>query len=178
MIQEIKNGDQTAVSRLYREYRPDFIAWMTSRYHCTTLTARDIYQDTMLTITTKAQRGELDDIKCTMKTYIYGVAKNKYRELLRRERKYVQADQETLDVIEHHEPMQEDHEDLALLKEALIQLGEPCKTILELYYFHGMQMEEILDHMPYKNSKTVKNMKYKCLLRLRGIFHNIRKDKR
>ena len=34
-----------------------------------------------------------------------------------------------------------------------------------------MRMEEIKDMLVYKNSNTVKNMKYKCLVRLREIYH-------
>jgi len=48
-------------------------------------------------------------------------------------------------------------------------LGEPGRTILELYYYHGKNMEEIAELLQYKNSATAKNLKYKSLLRLKKI---------
>ncbi len=51
----------------------------------------------------------------------------------------------------------------------LDKLGEPGRTILELYYYHGKSMEEIAKMLHYKNSATAKNLKYKCLLRLKKI---------
>jgi hypothetical protein len=38
------------------------------------------------------------------------------------------------------------------------------------YYYHSMSMEEIADRMNYKNRFTSKNLKYKCINRLRRIY--------
>jgi RNA polymerase sigma-70 factor (ECF subfamily) len=176
MIQRLKNGDQTVLSQLYRQHRTDFIVWMTSRYKCNEETARDIYQDTMLTITIKAQNGELDHIESSLKTYIYGVAKNKYREYIRLDSRYLQLEDKILEEFKNSEPLQSRQKEIDLVKRSLVKLGEPCKSILELYYFHGMSMEEIMEHLTYKNANTVKNMKYKCFMRLKEIFHRDRKN--
>ena len=59
---------------------------------------------------------------------------------------------------------------LQLVSKGLEKLGEPCKTLLELYYFHDMSMDQIAENLDYKNRATAKNLKYKCLNRLRNIF--------
>jgi len=48
-------------------------------------------------------------------------------------------------------------------------LSEPCKTILELFYFKGYTIEEISQIMGYKNKNTTKNMKYKCIMKVKKI---------
>lgn len=56
------------------------------------------------------------------------------------------------------------------VENSLIQLGEPCRRILELFYYHQKTMDQISELMEYKNKQTVRNLKYKCLIRLRQIF--------
>ena len=64
---------------------------------------------------------------------------------------------------------------LECVEKGLEKLGEPGRTILELYYYHGKSMEEIAELLHYKNSATAKNIKYKCLLRLKKICHEEQK---
>jgi DNA-directed RNA polymerase specialized sigma24 family protein len=59
-----------------------------------------------------------------------------------------------------------------MVESCLGQVGEPAKTILELYYYHGMSMEEIAQKLNYKNADTAKNLKYKSLIKLKKIFQN------
>ncbi len=170
MIQELKAGDQQVIGQLYRQHRNDFIHWMSSRYNCDQEVARDVYQSTILAISMKAQKGDLDDLDCSIKTYIFGVAKNKYREYLRSNGRYTHAEDTAWENIREPEVDKTDPELIKLVKNSLADLGEPCKTVLELYYFHDLSMQEIGDKLNYKNANTVKNMKYKCMVRLRDIF--------
>jgi RNA polymerase sigma-70 factor (ECF subfamily) len=174
MITQLKHGNQKVLGQLYRQYRTDFLAWMTSHYKCSREVARDVYQDTIFTIMTKAQKGELDNLESSLKTYLFGVGKNKYREYIRKNNKYLQVEDKAWDSLV--EPVNEEsmEDEVARVKRCLISLGDPCKTVLELYYFHSMSMEEIAEKLPYKNRNTVKNMKYKCLIRLKEIFRDDR----
>ena len=54
-----------------------------------------------------------------------------------------------------------------LLNRILDDLGEPCKEILKLFYFNNLSADEIAEIMDYKNGNTVKNLKYKCLQRIK-----------
>ena len=60
---------------------------------------------------------------------------------------------------------------LGMVETCLEQIGDPAKSLLELYYYHGMSMEEIAQKLGYKNSSTVKNLKYKFLNRLRKLYN-------
>lgn len=64
-------------------------------------------------------------------------------------------------------------ERMALLREALDHLGEPCREIIELRYFGDLSYEEISNTLQL-NVKTVSSRLSKCLDRLediaRGVF--------
>lgn len=63
-------------------------------------------------------------------------------------------------------------EQAALLQEALGQLGEPCREIIELRYFADLSYEEISAELKL-NPKTVSSRLSKCLDRLEAIAKKI-----
>ena len=65
---------------------------------------------------------------------------------------------------------EEKEELLQMVERSLAQLGDPCKQILEKFYYHHKSNVDIAEELDYKNADTVKNLKYKCLQRLKKIF--------
>src|ERR1043166_5746619 len=63
-------------------------------------------------------------------------------------------------------------EQLTLVRQALDQVGEPCREILELRYFGDLSYEE-LSRTLQLNPKTVSSRLSKCLDRLEGIARKI-----
>src|SRR5215813_9422090 len=63
-------------------------------------------------------------------------------------------------------------EKMALVREALDALGEPCREIIELRYFGDLSYEE-LSHALNLNPKTVSSRLSKCLDRLEAIARQI-----
>jgi RNA polymerase sigma-70 factor, ECF subfamily len=63
-------------------------------------------------------------------------------------------------------------EQLALVHQALDQLGEPCREIIELRYFGDLSYDEISLSLSL-NPKTVSSRLSKCLDRLEGIARPI-----
>jgi RNA polymerase sigma-70 factor (ECF subfamily) len=63
-------------------------------------------------------------------------------------------------------------EQVALVHQALEQLGEPCREIIELRYFGDLSYEEISRALDL-NPKTVSSRLSKCLDRLEGIARAI-----
>ncbi|MDH3244768.1 MAG: sigma-70 family RNA polymerase sigma factor [Saprospiraceae bacterium] len=170
MLKQLTQSDQKKLAAIYRQYRSEFIAWMTSHYPVGEDVARDIYQNTFITMSAKLQNGEIDKLQCSTKTYLFGIAKNKYREYVRRNGR-AEKIHESIEQKIDSSPSEQQNRDLQImLNKALDCLGEPCRSVLELYYFHGLSMDEIQSHFRYKNNGTAKNMKYKCLVRLRRIF--------
>jgi len=170
IIQKIKNGDQHQVGKIYRTYRNEFIAWITSRYNCDKELAKDLYQTSIMILVENIHSGKLTGISSGLKTYLFAIGKNQFLKRLKedaRERKVglemTIGEEEDLDVEKREKQFE-------VLEICLEKLGDPCKSLLQLYYYHEMSMDEICNHLEYKNRDTVKTIKYKCLARLKKLF--------
>ena len=108
----------------------------------------------------------------SIKTYLFAIGKHKILEEKKASVKFIpKIDDQIPDIPEVGKWEDEMYEEsLQLVESCLEKLGEPCRSLLELYYYHSMSMEEIADRMNYKNRFTSKNLKYKCINRLRRIY--------
>ncbi len=171
MHQKLDKANQLELANIYRTHRAEFIAWMQTHYSCSAEEARDIYQETMITFGDKMNTGQANHLQSSTKTCIYGIAKNKYKEYRRRNRPHAELLDEFRNLSEEERQDDADFaQKMKLVTKCLAELGEPGKSILELFYYHGMSIEDIRKHLGYKNIATTKNMKYKCLVRLRDMF--------
>jgi RNA polymerase sigma-70 factor (ECF subfamily) len=68
------------------------------------------------------------------------------------------------------EPDEPEYEEsFQLARRALQKLGDPCRKLIELFYYEKKSITEIADEMDYKNPETAKNQKCKCMARLRKL---------
>ena len=173
IIRNIKNGDQDQLALVYRSFKSEFIAWICSRYQCSRDEARDLYQAAIIILHQNILNDKLKQLKSSLKTYLFAIGKNKFLELKKAEARFVNTvDTDAMDVETVTTWEREEYElKLEQVESGLEMLGDPCKTILELFYYHGMTMDDIAEHLAYKNRDTTKNLKYKCLNRLRKIFN-------
>ena len=174
IVEDIRKGSRKQLAFVYRTYRSEFIAWLTSNYQCSRDEARDIYQVSILTLQENIVNDKLKQLSSNLKTYLFAIGKHKFQEYRREENRISRhADAENLELeeISSMEALDKEHK-LQLMETSLDELGDPCRTLLELYYFHGMTMDEIADRLGYKNRDTTKNLKCKCIVRLRKIFHD------
>ena len=108
----------------------------------------------------------------TVKTYLFAIGRNKALELNKKSNRFVSDT--TTDLVDDSVDSKRDHlalnKDLETVSSSLTKLGDPCKTILTLYYYKRLSMDQIADQLGYNNKDTAKNMKYKCMKRLREIF--------
>jgi len=60
---------------------------------------------------------------------------------------------------------------LELVKEEYERLGDPCRELLNRFYFKKESMREIAAHFSWTEA-SAKNNKYRCLQRLRNMVIN------
>lgn len=169
LIQIDRNG---ALSKIYQEYRVEFISWATKHYGCSTDEAKDCYQNAIIILYENIVSGKLKELNSTTKTYLFAIGKNKIRELKRQENRKESLNAEVDSVAE--ESVEEyPAEAIQLALQSIDKLGEPCRTLLQEFYFHKSTMQQIMIKLGYKNEDTTKNQKYKCLMRLRKIYHEL-----
>lgn len=173
-ILSIKKDGNRALTDLYTLYRSDCLHWIKTNFNIQENDALDIFQLSVVILYDNVLTGRLATLSTDIKTYLYGIARNKAYELLRKEKKNESALKATA-IMEY--VTQESETELKLENQlttmliCLEKLGDPCKSLLQLFYYSDMDMEQIGLLMGYKNADTVKNQKYKCLKRLQKIFN-------
>jgi len=177
IIALIRNGENQVIDDIYIKFRQPFVKWASWKYQIEKDNAMEIFKYAVVIFYDNIVSGKIDSLGCTIKTYLFAIGKNKIREQLRlNARSRPKAGSEILDQLISEENYL-DHKDACdyfeIVRKAMQQLGNPCDQILEYYYYYSMSMLEITKKMEYKNTDTVKNMKYKCLKRLQRICARI-----
>lgn len=175
-ISKIKKEGNEALGEIYTKYRDEFISWLIKQYRCDYETAKDIYQLVIIIFYDNVRHGKLTELRSNLKTYLFAIGKNKYYEHLKKSSKFVQKDDFATESGSNGEEIQEKIEkefQLEQLEQSLVALGDPCQSLLKLFYYEKKSMDEITKILDYKNRETTKNQKYKCLNRLRKIHFKI-----
>ena len=169
LIFRLQKGDKSALEEIYRKYRTSFVNWITFAHKCSAEQAIDIFQYSIISFYENVVEGSIEEMnEAGIKTYLFSIGKNK---LLYDTRKLSKISfQEELEDLEFEES--DDLNEISLERKELLNrilddLGEPCKEILKLFYFNNLSADEIAEIMDYKNGNTVKNLKYKCLQRIK-----------
>lgn len=170
LIEQILDSKRAngAIALLYREHYE-----LLARYILTNSgsnqDAQDIFQDVVVAFihTVKSGRFRGDS---SIKTFLYALNKNLWlNELKRRGRsikREVRYEMENEKKIEAIDKIIESREAGRHLLQIMNELGESCKQILLLFYYHNQSMKEIAEKTEYENEQVVRNKKYKCLKKL------------
>lgn len=173
MILRLRRGDKSALEEIYRRFRPSFIKWITYSHKCSHEQAIDIFQYAILSFYENVLEDVIEEMNdAGIKTYLYSIGKNKLLSDTRKDSKLSfneeYEDHLLLDEIDDHS---QDTEARSLkVKNVIESLQEPCADILRLFYFNNLSNDEIAEILGYKNGNTVKNLKYKCIQRIKRLL--------
>jgi RNA polymerase sigma-70 factor (ECF subfamily) len=167
IIARIREGDGQAFEEIYTELREPFIAWSLKNYEGTRDHAVEFYQMAILIFYDNIQQGKLTELHSSVKSYLFAIGKNKWREYYREKQRAAPGSAIDLTHLIVEASSEEYDIDLQLIKEGLAGLGEPCRQLLEAFYYQGMNLDEIVLRFGYKNKDAAKTAKYKCLQRLK-----------
>lgn len=169
-ITQIKNNEEVALTNLYKEYRTPAIKWMGSKYDINKEDAVEIFQQSVLALYTKVIQQKVVHANSSLKSYLYGIIKNKIHEY-RRQKTTVPITTEPLSIANTDTNTEHDHSKrITVVKNQLQSMGDPCRRLLNYFYLQQYTIEEISQIMGYKNKDTVKTKKYKCLKRLQSLL--------
>ncbi|TXK52104.1 sigma-70 family RNA polymerase sigma factor [Pontibacter qinzhouensis] len=171
IIAGIRKDDDKALAYLYKLHFP-MISHFILNNSGTEDEAKDIYQEGVIVFYEKIKDNSLE-LTCQIKTYLYSVCRRLWLKRLAEKGRYaVKVDdaEDFLFVEEEVAQHEENERQFNMMGDALAQLGEPCRSLIEAYYIHMQNMQDITDKFGYTNSDTAKNQKYKCLQRLKKLF--------
>lgn len=172
-ISYIKENENQALKEIYTSFRASCISWLKSTYSISEEDAKEIFQSSIIILYDNVMTNKVIELNISIKSYLYGIAKNKVREFLRKSQKKV--DKDRLELFSSHNGIEEKKKleaKIDKVNKTLQTMGDPCRSLLQLYYYKRLSMTEIGDKMGYKNRDTVKNQKYKCLKRLQKLLMN------
>ncbi len=173
LIVRLKRGDQQALEQIYSEYRQSFITYITNTHNCSEEQAVDIYQYAILSFYENVVDGSFEEMNAAgIKTYLYSIGKNKLLGDLRKKTKITFQGKFNDDdlILDEDEFEIEKIEKYDKISEVIRSMGDPCKRILELFYFNKLSADEIAEIMGYSSGNTVRSLKYKCIQRIKKLI--------
>ncbi|MFC0606355.1 RNA polymerase sigma factor [Rufibacter quisquiliarum] len=173
IIEGILRDDEVALSRLYKLHFPMVLFFVQSN-NGTEDDAKDIFQEAVIVFYEKIKAGQLE-LNCQIKTYLYSICRRLWLKRLSRSSRFSSGliedtEEELTDTSQEADQAEQNELKFSAMADALNQLGEPCKTLLEDFYIRSMGMPEITEKFGYNNADSAKNQKYKCLMRLKKLF--------
>lgn len=172
LLQALRTQGSKALEQLYLSYREDFIAFA-RKYRANEEDILDVYQDAIIAFFENVQSGKIKELSSSIKTYLFSIGKYKLIDKLKQNGKELGV--ELLENIA--EPLENTYEEkLELndrqeqLKDAINELGGPCKELLILFYYRQYSIQAIQYEMAYKNENVVKAHKSRCMKSLRAII--------
>ena len=170
LIQLLKEADKDVLRRLYLENRSAFISFA-QKFCSSSEDIVDAFQDAIIVLQEKAFKGDLDDLRCTIKTYLFGIGKYILYEKMRKQKKTVspmklQEDYDYNTIALDFLDTQPNKMQLQLQR-AFATLGKKCKEVLTLFYYRGYTIDEICQSLNYENKNVVKSQKSRCLKQLK-----------
>lgn len=130
--------------------------------------AKDIFQEALLATCINVSEGKFIGNETNLEAYIYQISKYKWLDQLTSKHKKNVRLQNDL----HSKFINEDtytEINTSSLLNAVSQLGDVCKKLLQLFYFEKVSLKKIGEQLGY-NTAVTKTKKYRCMMKLREIY--------
>ncbi len=125
--------------------------------------ADDLFQDALVIFYVKVRKGEYHKTS-SLKTYLFGIARNLWLKELRRRRtahKHLKVEDES--------DFQEEliiQKSQMTIRKVMELINEECKQLLIDFYFEGKTMASLTTKYGLGSEAATKNKKYRCLQKL------------
>lgn len=133
--------------------------------------AQDIFQESMVLLDRNLREGRFEG-KSALSTYFVAIAKWRWVTVRRQRGRYTEfSPAQYDDEVDSPEAETIRSEYRELFQEALAQIGDRCRELLQLYQLE-FSMEEIAERMQYNNADVAKKEAYRCRMRFRELLEN------
>lgn len=171
VIAAIRSGSKDYIKGFYLDNKVGFIHFLQSKTSIEPDSLEDIYQDAMIVLIENIQRGKLDDLKSSLKTYLFSIGKYM---AFRKNKLILVQDDALLNELWIYEDDQEDDEEekwIALIQSKINELSEACQKVLKWIYYEGKKPDAILKLDNYANKDVIKSQKSRCLAYLKRLVY-------
>jgi len=169
IIKELKSGNSRVLKHVYQHL--DLIVSYVKKNSGTTDDAHDLFQDAVIVFHRNVVKEEFE-LTSSISTYLFGICRRMWYNKLKAKNKmaidtFEMEDNEQIESFEYELPLSQDVELIDRIDKALEDLGEPCKSLLQMFYFKKLSQEQIKEELDYNSSQVVRQQKYRCLKRIR-----------
>jgi RNA polymerase sigma factor (sigma-70 family) len=171
IIRRIKEDDPRALINVYKQYHNEFLRFAKKSFpHFHMEKADDIFSDSILALYRNIKTDRINSLTSTLKTYLFQIGKFRIIDELRKEGKTIPVDNYSYALEDNIEDINEKDKKLALLWETIEQLTEPCKSLLNLFWYKQKRDNEIAELMNYSSADSVKTQRFRCMKALRNTY--------
>ncbi|WP_373517932.1 RNA polymerase sigma factor [Pricia sp.] len=175
-VEDLRSDDRLKLKALYNQYRAEFLGFG-KRYNLDQDALADVYQEAFLALRKRAINGKLGNIQSSLKTYLFGIGKHMIFDALKEKNRNVSYESNMHLVGEEIAEIELDAmppltQEQSLLRKYFKELGEKCRQVLTLFYYRGLNIEEIAQAAGYGNANVVKAQKSRCLKTLRQLINS------
>lgn len=178
IMSEIVAGNSDAFAEVYNRYIGEFVGFVRKHFRGSDDDIYDIYHDSCMALYSNilSRRLTAEALgEVSLKTYLFRIGHNKMVDVFRRantaQRRsfienfdYSEWDDECEEVLSEREQK---------IREVVSQMGEPCATILAMYYWQDKSMREIASEAGYSNADTAKSLKSRCMAKVKAYVAHI-----
>ncbi len=174
LLDRIRRGDEEALVTLFRQSRRAVTALIT-RNSGTERDAEEVLQESLVVLWERIRQGRYRHV-ARLETFLYATARNLWLRRLARARREAPLDLDASEsAADDPSPLDRliESEESAMVSKALSRLGEPCRTLLGLFYWEEASMEEIAARLGFANAETAKSKKYQCKKTLQDMLKRL-----
>ena len=167
--QRLRADDKKALEEVYITYKSEFINY-SKRYKLETSDILDVYQDAIIAMHQNFVMSQIELKASSIKTYLFGIGKNKLFKKLKDKQRLLRVEMETdgYTEIDFNDTNPSDNQ--LKLARRLNEISDSCRQVLQLFYYRGLTIEEIVELTHYKDGNTVRSHKSRCLKHLKSLF--------
>ena len=131
--------------------------------------AKDVFQEAFVAVWRNIHMHKFSPISESVFTaYLYQVAKYKWIDTLRSQQRKVMVPEADVSAMEDVHLNEHDNIYISLVRKHFAKLGQTCREILVLFYFHDQSLQKIALARQWTEA-TAKNNKYRCIQQLRSL---------
>lgn len=179
LFEAIKQGRHELIDELYKQHRAAFLVYAQRQLYATEADAADCFQDAVIAFYKNIVGGRLTELTCGIQTYLFTIGKRMvYRRNQQRHRETPTepdaggqleggpTEELDLSLLNRYE---DDHRK-AVLAKGMAGLGEPCRRLLTLFYYHRYPMESIVNTLNFSSPGAARIKKMRCLGQLKKLL--------
>lgn len=166
VIRWIREGDrEKALQFLYKKYRQPVVGWIKKHFYVPLDVAVGVFQDSLVSFFLQISRDDFTWKPGSIRNYLIGTSKNILHKRFRANERFTRSFD--FDSIPDRSVQSfEEQDSHVYLRELVENLGDSCRELIKMFYFHDAGTHTIAQTMGISEA-AVRKRRQRCLKKLR-----------